>query len=93
LLHCVSLLLAPSGGSWQWSTTPAMEAKRAVGGRARHLRLNWAEILKVVTDARAGCARLRRKCGATAVGAASDALRNSLSRLLKKSEKFVRAGI
>jgi hypothetical protein len=70
-----------------------MEAKRTAGGRARHLGLNRAGILQVVTDARAGCARLRRKCGAMAVRAASDALRNSFSSLLKMSEKFVHAGI
>jgi hypothetical protein len=73
-----------------------MEAKRTVGGRGRHLRLNSSPeqegILKLVTDSRAGCARLRRKWGAIAVRAASDALRNSFSRLLKKSE-FVHAGM
>jgi hypothetical protein len=51
----------------------------------RRRRLNRVGILKVVTDARAGCARLRRKCSAIAVrAAASDALRNSLSGLLEK---------
>jgi hypothetical protein len=66
-----------------WTVAEAADTFAPMGARA----------LKLVADARAGCARLCRKWGAIAVMAASDALRNSFSRLLKKSEKFVHAGM